>query len=166
VGKSQPVEVYEPRGINPLTNDALENAELTFMDTHPDRFASLKELRDQAQHSSDEINNTSDRESSYTPSELCEGLDKEHRTKTLLKNARQTIGCSEKELAYALEHTNAARAYQSGDFALAVNHTETLDRMYPEWSQDKATDYIRNSAHTCLNSRPVDFDGVYHASEK
>jgi class 3 adenylate cyclase len=166
VGKSQPVEVYEPRGINPLTNDALEHAELTYMDTHPDRFASLKELRDQAQHSSDEINNTSDRESSYTPSEHGEGLDKEHRTKTLLRNARQTIGCSEKELTYSLEHTEAARAYQSGDFALAVNHTETLDRMYPEWSQDKATDYIRNSAHACLNSRPVDFDGVYHASEK
>jgi class 3 adenylate cyclase len=169
VGKSQPVEVYEPRGINPLTNDTLENAELTYMDLHPDAHASLRELRGHAGTSASYPPLADDSPHSDSVSEVSisdVNVDKEHRAQTLLRQARAELQCNEPDVSYAEQHTTAVRAYQNGDFSAAIMHLEALEAAYPAKIHDKATDYVRTQAHVCLKSRPHDFDGVYHAAEK
>jgi hypothetical protein len=165
VGKSQPVEVYEPRGINPLTNDALENAELTFMDTHPDCFLSLIELRDQALSDTFVQQNSAECNDAASDSSTMD-VDKEHRAKTLLRQARVLLEVNEEESAYSADHSSAVRSYQVGDFAKAVSRLERLEKMDPQRVGDKASEYLLGQARACLQKPPADFDGVYHAAEK
>jgi hypothetical protein len=156
VGKSQPVCVFEPRGVNPHASDHVADVEVRT--TSPRHMENGSFTRS---HSSDHEKSDTASEMSMTPN-----VDREHRVKSLLRQARKTIECSQEDAQFTAQYSDAVQSFIAGEFGETLQQCEELQRLYGQWTNDKAFEYLHETASKCLKNRPTDFDGVFRASEK
>jgi class 3 adenylate cyclase len=165
VGKSKAIAVYEPRGVNPLTTDTIHGSL---------RGGDLNEVLMSSFNSSSSMNLEGSGEASDSYSVLDSASeageqhdpDKEHRATTLLRRARTRSEVDVKEVDFAAKYTEAVSSLITGDFASALRRANEVQQAYPHWTQDRAFDYLHDTATHYLQSPPKDYDGAYHASEK
>ena len=165
VGKEMPVEVYEPVGVMPGTNNFLSAAELTVADLNMDSSISLRELRERGES---QLLGASGREGdgsgSYAPSEVNE--DHVHGAVTLLKEAREHLLATWDEVDFASRCTACVKAYHAANFVDALDELDSLSSEHKDRATGKAIEWLREQCKAQLAAPTKDFSGVYRASEK
>jgi class 3 adenylate cyclase len=164
VGKSQPVCVFEPRGVNPHVSDFVADVEVwTTTPLHIENNGTT------LAPDGDEIRSLSgDYVKSDCPSKMNKGpeADRERHVKSLLRQARKTIQCSQEDAQFTAQYSDAVQSFIAGEFGETLQQCEELQRLYGQWTNDKAFEYLHETASKCLKNKPTDFDGVFRASEK